>query len=127
MDKSDLLWRQYSQNVELYKFYMSLLIQLNTFYYAITGAIFSFYFANASIPNIKYSLVLPLIMSMGLIIFFVYGAILMQVLRNEVFEIRDALGLNAAPDLGVLTVLMSIFALVFLAVSFGASYLLWCN
>jgi hypothetical protein len=127
MDERELLWRQYSQNVDLYKFYMELAIKFNAFYYAITGAIFSFYFANSAIPNIKYSLTLPLVMSVGFTAAFVYGAIIMRVLRDEVFAIRDSLKLIAAPDIGVLSIFLYIFSLVFSVVAIGCVYLLWCN
>ena len=124
MEPTDLLWRQYQQNVELYKFYMELTVKFNVFYYAVTGAVFSFFFANTSLPNIKYSLLLPLLMSIAFAIFFVYGAILTRVLRQETFNIRDALRLQAAPDVGVLSVLLYIFAVVFLAVAIGCGIVL---
>ena len=120
MDQRELLWRQYSQSVDLFKFYMDLVIKLNAFYYAISGAIFSFYFANSTIPNIKYSLVLPVLMSTGLIIFFIYGSKLMLVLRKYVFDLSSNLDLDVAPDLGVLIAFMCIFATVFFAVAAGA-------
>ncbi len=65
MDKQELLWRQYSQNVELYKFYMEIVIKFNIFYYAVTGAIVSFFFKNSTISNIKYSLLFPILMSIA--------------------------------------------------------------
>ena len=57
--------------------------------------------------------------------FFVYGAIIMKLLRREVFDIRNALGLRVAPDVGVLSVLLYIFASVFLIVATGCAYLIW--
>lgn len=119
MDSDELLWRQYSQNVELYKFYMDSVIKFNIFYYAVTGAIISFYFANADIPRIKYALLFPIIISLSFAGFFLYGAHLMKYIRKEVFAIRDALGLKVAPDVGVLSILLYIFSGVFIIVSFG--------
>ena len=125
MDPSELLWRQYSLNIDLYKFYMDLVVKFNVFNYAVTGAIASFYFANPSISNLKYSLCLPLVISIAFAVFFVYGARLMGFLRQEVFGIRDALGLETAPDVGVLSVLLYIFAVVFLLVATGCAYVIW--
>ncbi len=126
MDRDDLAWKQYSQHVELYKFYLDMVIKLNTFYYAITGAILSFYFAQRNqIPDVKYALLLPLFMSIGLSVIFIYGAILMKVLRQEVFEIRDELDLRAAPDLGVLSWFLGVFSIIFIGVALGCAYLLW--
>lgn len=132
MDRSELLWRQYSQNVELYKFYMDLALKFNIFYYAVTGAILSFYFAqngDGAVPvpdsNIKYSLLLPILMSVAFAGFFIYGACLMRHLREEVFAIGDELGLAVTPDLRVLSVLLFIFSSVFIVVAVGCGYLIW--
>jgi len=59
--------------------------------------------------------------------FFVYGAVLMGALRQEVFAIRDALGLKVAPELQVLSVFLYIFAVVFSLIAIGCGYLLWCG
>jgi len=117
MTNTEILWGQYKQNVELYKFYMELIIKFNVFNYAVTGAIVSFFFANQNIPDIKYSLLLPIIMSIAFAGFFIYGAILMKYLRAEVFEIRDALELAVAPDIGVLSVLLYIFSAIYIVVA----------
>jgi hypothetical protein len=122
MEPTEILWGQYKQNVELYKFYMELIVKFNVFYYAVTGAIVSFFFASQNIPDIKYSLVLPIIMSLGFAGFFIYGAILMGYLREEVFRIRDALGLQVAPDVGVLSVLLYIFSVIFILVAGSLVY-----
>jgi len=122
MEPTEILWSQYKQNVELYKFYMELIVKFNVFYYAVTGAIVSFFFSHQDIPDIKYSLLLPVIMSVAFAGFFIYGAKLMPYLREEVFKIRDALGLKVAPDLGVLTVLLYIFSAIFILVAGSLSY-----
>lgn len=48
----------------------------------------------------------------------------MRFLREEVFQIRDALNLRVAPDVGVLSVLLCIFATVFMIVAGGCGYLI---
>ena len=73
MDDRELLWRQYQLNVDLYKGYLDLIVKINVFYYAITGAILSFYFANQN-DLTKLSLLLPLLMSVTLGVFFIVGA-----------------------------------------------------
>ncbi len=116
MDK-DILWKQFSLYVDLYKFYMDLSVKLNLFYYGITGAILSFYFAHSSAPLVKYALCLPILMSLVFSGMFFYGACLMPILRRDVFSIRDKLGLATAPDLGILTIVLLAFALFLLAVA----------
>ena len=43
MSDPEMLWRQYSLHVDLYKFYLDLAIKINVFYYAVTGAILAYY------------------------------------------------------------------------------------
>jgi hypothetical protein len=124
-DGRELLWRQYQQNVDLYKFYMDLTIRFNVFFYAVTGAIVSYVLAQHNGNDlIQYALLLPLVMSLCFGGFFVYGAVLMRVLRRDTFAIRDALQLQAAPDVGVLSVLLYVFAFVFLLIAIGCGVLL---
>lgn len=125
MEVSELLWRQYQQNIDLYKFYMDLTIKFNVFFYAVTGAIVSFALAQHDGNDlVRFSLLLPLVMSLSFAGFFVYGGVLMRVLRRETFAIRDALQLQAAPDVGVLSVLLYLFAFVFLLIAIGCGVLL---
>ena len=125
MDGQELLWRQYQQNIELYKFYMDLSIKFNVLFYAATGAIVSYVLAQHNGNDlIQYALVLPLVMSLCFGGFFVYGAVLMRVLRRDIFAIRDALQLQAAPDVGVLSVLLYVFAFVFLLIAIACGVLL---
>lgn len=125
MNDRELLWRQYQMNIDLYRGYLELVVKINVFYYAITGAILSFFFSHADDPLIKWSLLLPLVMSVALGIFFVVGARLAQVPREETFKIRDALGLIAAPEIGVLILLLYVFATLTFMVSAGLLWVLW--
>jgi amino acid transporter len=125
MNNRELLWKQYELNVDLYKSYLDLAIKMNIFYYAITGAILSFYFAHPDENLVKWSLALPLIMSIVLGVFFVICAWLARVPRNETFKIREALGLMAAPEIGVLIFLLIIFTIPLFSVAAGLSWLLF--
>lgn len=124
MDK-DILWKQFSLYVDLYKFYMDLTIKVNLFYYGITGAILSFYFAHPSTPLIKYSLYLPILMSLMFSAVFFYGAHLMPILRRDLFGIRDKLNLATAPDLGILTIVLRSFAFLLVIVAICLGILVW--
>ena len=100
LDK-DLLWKQYNLYIDLYKHYLELVIKFNVFYYAVTGAIFSFYFSKEDVSIIRYSLLFPFIMSLGFGGFFIYGGRLLNVVREDVFAIRNCLGLYSAPEMKV--------------------------
>ena len=74
----ELLWRQYSQHVDLYKFYVEATIKLMAFHYAITGAILSFYFAHSADSTVRWALLLPVAFSISLTLIFWRGATLLK-------------------------------------------------
>jgi hypothetical protein len=117
LSERELLWRQYNLHVDLYKFYLDIALKLNVFFYLITGGILTFYFANSSERLIRYSLLLPIILSIGFGGVFIYGSILMSVAREDLFRIRDRLELETAPEVRVLSVLLGVFGVIFFFVA----------
>lgn len=103
-----------------------MVIKLMTMFFAVSGAIVSFYFTRTEVLTAKFSLYLPLIMSLGLFLFFSIGAYLSTITRQDVFNLRDQLRLEVSPELGVLTLLLIIFSVVTLTSFIGLSYVLWC-
>jgi hypothetical protein len=71
MHQLEIFWRQYQLNIDTYRGYLDLVLKMNGFYYAVTGAIVSYYFAHSSEELMKLSLVLPIVMSVALAVFFV--------------------------------------------------------
>ncbi len=125
MDQREIFWRQYQLNIETYRGYLELVLKINGFYYAVTGAIVSYYFAHRSEELMKPSLLLPLLMSIALAAFFILGAFAAQVTRKETFSLRDKLGLEATAEIAVLIVLLGISAGLMLLVAGGLGWLLW--
>lgn len=117
MDTIELKWNDFKQNVELHRSYLDLAIKLNMFYYAITGAILSFYFANSHIPMAKYALGLPILLSVALSILFLWCAVLANNLRSHMRTTAGELGLKAYPEGIVLVLICSIFGGVLVIVS----------
>lgn len=117
MDQVDLKWNDFKQNVELHRSYLDLAIKLNMFYYAITGAILSFYFTNSDIPMAKYALGLPILLSVGLSILFLWSAVLASTLRSHIRTTAIELGLKAYPEGIVLVLVCLIFGGVLAIVS----------
>jgi len=121
LSKNDL-WKQYEVSVDLYKHYLKLVIELNVFYYAITGAIVSYYFAHRmEAPEVRFALILPILMSVLLAGFFIYGSRMNRYSREEMFRVRNALGLQVVPEFAVLGWLLLIFSalMVIVALSLG--------
>lgn len=125
MDQREIFWRQYQLNIDTYRGYLDLVLKMNGFYYAVTGAIVSYYFAHRAEELMKLSLILPLIMSIALAVFFALGAFAARVTRNETFSLRDKLGLEATAEIAVLIVLLGISAGLMLIVAGGLGWLLW--
>ena len=119
----EILWRQYSLQIELYKYYLDLVLKANVFFYLVTGTILSFYFANFSDPIVRYSLILPIVMSLGLAFVFFYGAKLMRFVREDIFQLRDQLGLSTAPDVEILTLSLRVYSLIFVLVAIALALL----
>jgi len=116
MPDKEILWKQYAQNVDLYKFYLDLVVKMNVFYYGITGAILTYYFGHSSDPLSRFALLLPIIFSLAISAIFLYGSVLLRVARAELFRIRDQLGLDAAPEMMVLIVFLRVFGAILILV-----------
>lgn len=123
----DLLWKQYALHVDLYKFYLDLTIKINVFYYAVTGAILSYYFQHPRDGVTEYALGLPVAVSFGLGGLFWYGSFLVNVVRQELFAIRDKLNLSTAPEMQVLTVFARVMGTIMLAVGTVLSWYALCH
>lgn len=121
----EIKWRQYATWVDLYKFYLDIVLKTVVFYYAITGGIISFYFANRGLQGLKFSLLFPSLMGLGFMIIFISGAILLGWTRKDIFAIRDYFKLLAAPDVVPLIVVLVVFSFLFLAVVGAMGWLFW--
>jgi len=60
-----------------------------------------------------------------LALLFSIGAYLAKYTRHETFALRDALGLMVAPEIGVLILLLIIFAALMVLVAIGLIYLVF--
>jgi len=116
MPDKDILWKQYAQNVDLYKFYLDLAVKINVFYYAVTGAILTYYFQHSSDRLSRFALLLPIVFSLAISGIFGYGSLLLGVVRTELFRIRDQLELDTAPDVMVLIVFLRVFGAILVLV-----------
>ena len=120
----DIRWRQYDRLITLYREYLDLVLRLNMFFYAITGALVSYTLKDSSGDDVaRWALWLPILMAVALAVVFVYGACLPPMLRLHVFRLRDELALGVAPDLGMLTWLLILFAALFFIVAVGLAFL----
>jgi len=127
LDPKELLWRQYQLQIDLYKFYFELTVKFTAFYFAVTGAILSFYFSKIDVGLIRFSLDFPILMSVGFGGIYLFGARLLGVTRQDIFDLRDTLDLDVAPDAAVLTVFLLVNAILMIIVALVLAYLFFTN
>lgn len=125
MNREDLDWKQYQLNVDLYRGYLDVALKMNGYYYAVTGAIVSYCLAHQDDSFMRWSLLLPLVMSVALAVFFALGGRAALVQRNETFSLGKKLGFEVVPEIGFLTFLLWISAVMTILVSLGLAWLIW--
>jgi hypothetical protein len=125
MERSELLWRQFELHVGLYKHYLELTLKMNAAYYAITGAIVTYVLAHRTDGMSRAGLFIPVVLGVGLVLLFAYGAVMLRYTRDEMISIRDELRLQTIHELRVLSLLLWLSAIGFLVVSVGVVFIWW--
>jgi hypothetical protein len=125
----ELLWRQYNAFIGLFKFYISSLIKLNTFYYAITGAILSFYLTHTEARPLRLALLLPCVLSIALAVIFAWGGLRAKDLTQAMADLNQKLSAVSAsasyrPASESLTGLLIIFVILHVLTVLGLIALL---
>jgi hypothetical protein len=106
-------------------------LKLNLFYYGITGALVSFYFAKSNNNTlIEYALILPIIFSIGIIALCVFASKTLNVSKKEIDWLahKDQLNLNYVTRIDALIYLVNATAVFAALVAMGIGYILTsCN
>ena len=125
----EILWRDYSLGVDLYKHYTELVLKTNAFFYLITGGIVTYCLTNSKAPKapfVEYSLILPILMSIGLGIGSIKGAVLLKIRIKQLFKLRTELGLDEKVELGLLGSMFLLSGIGFLLVGIALIVLIIC-
>ena len=112
-----LLWKQYEVLCELYKFYLDLIIKSNLFFYAITGGIMTYIFTNPKIPMMRWSLALPVMLSLSLAVISLRGVKQARELKDELYKLRDELEIGLAPHVDILVFALQSTGVIYLFVA----------
>jgi hypothetical protein len=119
MENKEKLWKLIEKDIELYKFYLELMIKASVFVFGITGAIVSYYLAHRGTPLLQLSLIVPIIMCAGFSVICFKGKIFADVMCADHYKISDKLGIEAAYELSPLPdsllILFIIYALISIA------------
>ena len=121
MSDKELLWEKYKHVVDIHRSYMDLAVKVNAFYYAITGAIISFYFLHYDNEHlVRYSLVFPFVMSVGLAIFFGKYAFSSRTSDKELRDLARKLEFETYSIIAkALEFMLWVFFILFIIVAIG--------
>jgi len=104
--EQEMLWREYQMSIDLYKFYIDMIIKMLVWYYAITGGILSFYFTRTKMPLARWALLLPCIVSFAILILFLWGATQWRPVRDNALALAMRLQLTDYFELRALELLL---------------------
>lgn len=110
--------------VDTYQKYINTTLQVNAFYYAITGAVLGFYLGKAN-EQLAYFLWLPILMGAVLGSIFIYAAHLQkraaECVKRIVADLNGNahLGIEEIPDMYLLHWLLLVFGIIFFIVGLG--------
>ena len=120
-DRIELQLRKYASHYERYNAYMDIAFKANVFFYVVTGSILGFYLANSSKPYVKIALLIPMLLGTVFGGVFLYGSYLWGKARRNIKNLEEELiekELIIPPlDLHLLSWLLLIFGIIFLAVA----------
>jgi len=125
-DKETAL-KQHQMIVDLYKFYFEMVLKFLIFYYAVTGAILSFYLSQPNVGFMRYALTLPIFLSVVFSIFSFSGAYRVGPLRDEILRVTRILGSKLYPDTAFLKYMLNVAGLLFFAIAVGLFVVSWAR
>jgi hypothetical protein len=121
----NLKWQELTIRIEHYKYYLNMALQVNVFFYLVTGGVLGFYLKDpdkSAKPPMEFVLLLPILIGSIFGGVFIYGARLqekaldgIEQVREELFD-RLGLGIEQLHDAHLLHILLRIFGYIFFAV-----------
>jgi hypothetical protein len=119
-------WEEYKIHVDLFKYYLDLVLRTNIAVFAILGAILTFYFKNkGENKHLKKALLLPCVLTLSLGGFYIYSACLWRNVSITVNTLRAGLGILATPYVHILSLLLLLFGIVFLGIGDALIWFMW--
>jgi len=98
----DNCMKQYQMMVDIYKFHFEIVLKFIIFYYAITGAILSYYLSKENTGFMRFALVLPIFMGLALGVFAFFGAKEVNPLKKDIIRVTKHLHLEPFPSKNIM-------------------------
>ncbi len=126
MSPDAVLMDQYKVYVDLFKFYVDCALKATTWFYAITGSILTYYFSHEHKPSqlLPYSLVLPIVLSVGFAIIFLTGRTHLKDMGVKLDHIRGELKLPGTPHIQFLMLFLTLCGTLYICVGLAITVLL---
>lgn len=118
------LWRQYEIHIDLYKHHTELLLKFMAYYYAVTGAILSFYFSQPENRFAGFSLFLPWFISIIYGFIFLYAGRAVDAQIEAVREFKMVLGIHSYSEVELLKTTLTAFGCLLLLTAIALTALL---
>jgi hypothetical protein len=115
-NKWEATWKEYELHIDLYRYYLDLGLKANLFFYFITGGILGIFLQKPTGWLMKFSLLLPVLLSLAFGGVFIHGAFLWMRISDVIRELRRDLKLKKAPDINLMSLLLFVFGAIFLVV-----------
>jgi hypothetical protein len=121
LDPENLLWKQYMVYVDLFKMYVDNALRPCIWFYAITGALLSFYIdhIDSDQPYLPYALLFPMLFSAGFCIGYFRAVKQVEELRIRFDYIQEQLGLPGRPHVEFLSYFLRLAGALFGLVGVG--------
>ena len=113
MSDSDIVWRKIEKDIDLYKFYLELILKSGIFVLGITGGLVSFYFANQGKDLIIYSLLMPTLMNLGFFVICFKSIRFANVMRKEHFKFCKKVGIEKGYNFRPLAEFLQLFSCIY--------------
>lgn len=124
----ELKWKEYIAHIDHYRYYLTIALQCNVFFYTVTGVVLGVYLNKSNETSqpllgslLGFLLLLPILLGASLGGMFVYGGNLWEKAYNNIANITEALSqtgfdVENVPDFHLLRVFLKIFGYIFFGV-----------
>jgi len=119
MNDEEKTWHEIDQAIDLYKFYLDLIIKSANFIFAITGAMVAWYFIHNDNVLIKFSLILPLIINTGFFIACCLARKPVIIMKREFEKNYATVNSNTYFDMSPLLYVLKIFLFTYAIITIG--------
>ena len=107
-------------DIDLYKFYVDLLIKSGSFFFAVNGGIATYFFTHAANSNfVKYSLILPLIVNVALILICLVNIGPARAMKRDFEKSCKKADFNAPYSMSLLVQLLWMFMICYAFIESG--------